>query len=200
MRHFILDSTYKGSHSMKLLKKYFATGKVAQKIWQSKMRFYITKTMKEDIRFLEYFLLKRRDLLFIPIAHWVPRDPDFSGRGDVCLEGAGGYSLDLKFWWFLEWPQEIKSKTLKYFDVKVKIDKTNFISINLLEYATIIINYATATQAYKEDIPVGHVYPVFKNESDNISAVVWSKKASMSTPAGKALAKLFALICINTWR
>ena len=30
-----------------------------------------------------------------------------------------------------------------------------------------------------------------------MSAMVWSKKTSMSSPAGKALAKLFALICIK---
>ena len=197
MRHFIVDSTYRGTHSMRLLKKHFATGKIAQKIWQSKTRFFITKEMKQDILFLEHFLLHNRRVLYIPIAHWVPRDPDFSGRGDACLEGAGGYSLNLGFWWFFEWPDEIKSKTLKYFDVKIAIDKTNFISINLLEYATIIIMYAAATQAYREMEPVGHVYPIFKNESDNMSAVVWSKKASISTPAGKALAKLFAMLCID---
>ena len=100
--HFLADSTYKGTHSVKLRKKHFATGKIAQKIWQLKARFYITKEMKTDLLFLEHFLLYKRHYLFVPIAHWVPRDPDFSGRGDACLEGGGGYYPNLHFWWFLE--------------------------------------------------------------------------------------------------
>ena len=197
MHHYIVDSTYKGSHTMKLLKKHFATGKIAQKIWQSKTRFFLTKDMKEDLRFINHFFSCKRRSLLVPIVHWVPRDFDFSGRGDACLEGGGGYSEDLQFWWFLVWPDEIKNKTLKYWDVKVKIDNEIFVSINLLEYATVIIMYTAVTQAYRDGIPLPHKYPIFKNESDNMSAVVWSKKASMSTSKGKTLAKLFALLCID---
>lgn len=75
--------------------------------------------MKKDLIFLERFFFKERQSLFIPMAHWVPRDPDFSGRGDTCLEGDGGYSTDLEVWWFLEWPLEIKKKTFKYYDLKI---------------------------------------------------------------------------------
>ena len=34
--------------------------------------------------------------LSIPIAHVVPRDPDFITYGDTCLAAAGGVSQDLK--------------------------------------------------------------------------------------------------------
>ena len=34
-----------------------------------------------------------------PIAHIVPRDPAFVTYGDACLEAAGGFYEDLKFWW-----------------------------------------------------------------------------------------------------
>ena len=90
------------------------------------------------------------------------------------------------------------TKNIKNFQVKIPIDKDNFISINLLEYVTVIIMYAAATQAYRERVEVPHKYLIFKNKPYNMSAVVWSKKASMATPAGKALAKLFSFICINS--
>ena len=195
--HYLQDSLYKGCNSTKLLKKYFAAGKIAQKIWQLNTRFFITKEMKQDLAHLEYLFVHKKTYLKIPIAHWIPRDPDFSGRGDACLEGAGGYSTDLKFWWFIEWPDDIKQKTLKHWNFSVRLDKENFISINLLEYFTVIIMYAAATQAVRDLENFLHKYPIFKNESDNISAVVWTKKASMSSPAGKAMAKIFSLLCIN---
>ena len=58
----------------------------------------------------------------------------------------GGYSLDLKFWWYIHWPEEVQSKTLKYFTFNKKDPTTgNLISIHLLEYAVVIINYSTAS-------------------------------------------------------
>ena len=131
----------------------------------------------------------------MPIAHMVPRDPDFSGKGDACLDGAGGYSEDLHFWWYFDWPKEVKKKTLKYYKKNVQVDKNNFVSINLLEYVTIIVMYAAATETVREkESTLIHKYPIFKNESDNKSAVAWTRKAAMSGPIGKALARLFCMI------
>ena len=56
---------------------------------------------------------------YTPISHLVDRDPDYQVWGDSSLDCAGGYSHQLKFWWFLEWLQSIKNKTLKHFKVNV---------------------------------------------------------------------------------
>jgi hypothetical protein len=46
------------------------------------------------------------------IAHIIPRMLTFITFGDSCLEGAGGYSLSLGFWWHLPFPEEVKLRTL----------------------------------------------------------------------------------------
>ena len=76
-----------------------------------------------------------------PIAHLVPRTPCAVIRGDSSLLTAGSYSADLGFWWYLEWPQAVRDRTIRH----VTNNKTNrFISINTLEYAAILINYLAA--------------------------------------------------------
>jgi hypothetical protein len=42
------------------------------------------------------------------IAHIILRMLTFITFGDSCLEGAGGYSLSLGFWWHLPFPEEVK--------------------------------------------------------------------------------------------
>ena len=80
-----------------------------------------------------------------PIAHIIKRDPDFTSYGDACLEAGGGYSENL-FWWHIEWPDQIKSLTIKNLTVTRRCLQTNnLVSINLLEFVVDIINYAAIT-------------------------------------------------------
>ena len=68
-------------------------------------------------------------------------DAHFTTFGDSCLEGAGGYSTSLGFWWHLPFPDEIKSRTL----LRKNNNKDGMlISINVLEFVTVIINYCAA--------------------------------------------------------
>ena len=103
-----------------------------------------------------------------PIAHMIPRTPSFSACGDACLYGGGGFSLDMKFWWHLKWPEEIKGNT-KLFLSDNKSGK--MISINVLEYATIILNYAAALTVLEYDGVGDDIYPVLLNWADNTSVV-----------------------------
>ncbi len=59
--------------------------------------------------------------------------PTFTTFGDSCLEGAGGYSLSLGFWWHLPYPEEVKLHRLLH-----KRDNADdlLISINVLEFVT----------------------------------------------------------------
>ena len=103
----------------------------------------------------------------------------------------------MKFWWHIEWPSTIQSKTLDKFVIKVK-NNEGIISINLLEYCVVIINYAMATQMLTDGIIVSkQEYPILLNWTDNVSAMAWTKKASVPTPAGKSLSKIFCYICMN---
>ncbi len=69
---------------------------------------------------------------------------------DSSLEGAGGYSLSLGFWWHLQIPEEVKLRTLLH-----KRDNADglLISINVLEFVTIIINYCAALHMFSAQIP-----------------------------------------------
>lgn len=71
-----------------------------------------------------------------PIAHLIPREYNASADSDSSLKAAGGFSTTMKFWWYLEWPQEVQNRTL----LKLKDNKKGMlISINALEYATVLI-------------------------------------------------------------
>ena len=132
-----------------------------------------------------------------PISHMGARDPDFQSWDDSSLTHAGGVSHDLTFWWHLQWPQQIQQKTLKYFSIRVK-ENDKIISINLLEYAVLITNYAIVSQIVKTistDLDVQ--YPILLNWTDNMSALAWTKRAAISTPAGKALTRIFCILCMN---
>ena len=102
--------------------------------------------MKRELQMLRDIFSNPTDYPWtVPIAHLIPRDPTFSAWGDSSLYAAGGFSLDLQFWWYLDWPPVIELRTLKYYSVSRKDPVTNeLISINLLEFAVIIINYAIA--------------------------------------------------------
>ena len=58
--------------------------------------------------------------------------------GDSSLEGAGGYSIGLKFWWHIEFPEEVKLCTLLH---RKDNKKGQLVSINVLKFVTVIVNY-----------------------------------------------------------
>ena len=109
--------------------------------------------------------------------------------------------MSLNFWWYISWPPEVQARTLKFFCIKVR-DPTSdtLISINLLEFATVVINYAAATTAVYSPafIPKNNTpYPTLLNLSDNSSALSWIRKATNSTPEGRALSRLLCTLQIN---
>ena len=117
-------------------------------VWHYPKRYHMLPSLVQEIKLLIIVLSKPKLYKWeTPIAHLVRREPDFKAWGDSCLYAAGGFCLDLKFWWQLDWPEEIYSKTLKF----VRNNKKGeLISINLLEYATILITYAACTVAFEE--------------------------------------------------
>jgi hypothetical protein len=98
--------------------------------------------MRQEIEFFCKKLLPTSEIHWeSPITHIIPRIPTFTTFGDSCLEGAGGYSLSLGFWWHLPFPEEVKLRTLLH-----KRDNADslLISINVLDFVTVIINYCAA--------------------------------------------------------
>ena len=203
MAHFVSDSKLPGHDWQKLLKKHFAHSQIAKAIWELKTSFFINQSMRQElILLLHIFNNTQKYKIHMPIAHYIPRSPDFLALGDACLQGAGGFCDRLKFWFFLPWPKAITDRTIDKFANQIKnkqaIDKNLITSINLLEFITIIILYLATSQAIQESkIDIGHSYPTVRILSDNTSAVAWTKKACTSSESGKALTRLLCFVMIN---
>ena len=86
--------------------------------------------------------------------------PTFTTFGDSCLKGAGGYSLSLGFWWHLPFPEEVKLRIFLH-----KRDNADglLITINVLEFVTVIINYRAALHTVLTKNPTSDPYPVLLN-------------------------------------
>jgi hypothetical protein len=116
----------------------FTIKRSAKLVHQSRCQYSITKSMHQEIEFFHKKLLPNSGIRWeSPIAHMIPRMPTFITFGDSCLKGARGYSLSLGFWWHLPFPEEIKLHMLLH-----KWDNAEgwLISINVLEFVTVIIN------------------------------------------------------------
>ena len=62
------------------------------------------------------------------------------------MDAAGGYSIDLFFWSHVQFPVEVVARTLNCLpDNK----DGNFISINVLEFVVVIIDYCVALAKYQ---------------------------------------------------
>ena len=114
--------------------------------------------------------------------------------GDACLYGGGGFSLKLRFWWHLQWPHKVQRKTKLY----LKDDSNkDFVSINVLEFVTIIINFAGALTALTVDGHPDDPFPVLLNFADNMSSVRWTNHYCKGSMKARALGLLFCCLLAN---
>jgi hypothetical protein len=174
----------------------FAIKRSAKLVHQSRCQYNITKSMRQEIEFFCEKLLPKSGICWeSPIAHIIPRMLTFVTFGDSCLKGAGGYSLYLGFWWHLPFPKEVKLCTLLH-----KRDNTDglLISINVLEFITVIINYCAALHMVLSKNPTNNPYPVLLNVIDNPSALSWTMGACHKSRIGRLLARFFCLLLINS--
>ena len=187
---FITDSKLLSHDFETIRRKNFAVSKILQKTWHSRQKYRVSSSLRKELKLLQFIFKNRSTYKFAsPIAHLIKKDFDFHALGDACLEGAGGFSSDLKFWWYISWPQPILHKTLKAFVPTYKTLSGDFISINLLEYVTIIISLAASIlKIQQKTSSLRHPNPTLSIQSDNTTAVAWTRKAASSTQAGKSLA------------
>jgi hypothetical protein len=127
--------------------------------------------MRQETEFFHKKLLPNSEICWeSPIAHIISRMPTFITFGDSCLKGAGRYSLSLGFWWHLPFPEEVKLQMLLH---KRDNAYSLLISINVLEFVTVIINYCAALHIVLSTNPTNNLYPVLLNVTDNASALSW---------------------------
>ena len=132
------------------------------------------------------------------IGHMIPREPSFEAWGDSSLDAGGGFSPDLLFWWFVAWPDNVRSCTLMFRPNDEPTSK-EFVSINALEFVVIILNYAASKLAILEEPETyNSPAPILLNYADNTSAISWTKRAARSSPMGKALGLILCSLLINS--
>ncbi|KAL7525092.1 hypothetical protein ACHAXR_000858, partial [Thalassiosira sp. AJA248-18] len=160
----------------------FAQSESARQAHSSPRKHWINKTLREELHLIIRALQSSRLKLRTPISHLVRRDPSASAWSDSCLRAAGGFSTDMRFWWYYEWPPEIRKYTLIY--VRCNKDGT-LISINVLEYAALLINYAASYHYYLNHPDPSDPYPVLKLYADNTASESWVVKACNSSLIGR---------------
>jgi len=131
-----------------------------------------------------------------PIGHMVRRVPSGTGYSDSCLNAAGGFSIDMKFWWYIEWPDAIQKRTLRF----IKNNKNNqLISINVLEYAALILNFVATTHYFRySHHDASDPYPTSLLYADNSTCEAWGKlKQCKTSMTGRNLGRLQCALMIN---
>jgi hypothetical protein len=172
----------------------YAASTTASMVHHSHRRFFINRTLRAELQLVESALSSPWIDMSRPIAHFVQRDPSGIAWSDSSLDAAGGYSVDMKFWWYIQWPEEVRQRTLRF----VKNNSTNtLISINVLEYAALIINYVASTHYFLNHKDPEDPYPSVLLYADNTTAESWLRKSCKNSFVGRALGRLQCSLMIN---
>ena len=116
----------------------FAMKRAAKMTHHASYEYNISTTMHAEIEFLRDKLKPDSGIEWeTPIVHLIPCTPFATMIGDSSLEGAGGFPIKLGFWRHIQFPIDIVQRTLLFRD-------SPLVSINVLKYVTVIINYIAA--------------------------------------------------------
>jgi hypothetical protein len=194
--HQIRQKQFIASNAILQREVCYAMKMAAKMVNHHKMTYPVNETMSEELNFLQRALQPESNIKFeTPIAHMIPREPTASLFGDSSLTGCGGYSLELKFWWHIDFPIEIVERTLLHIPDESDV---RFISINCLEYFTIIINYCAAKVYFATVLEGNDPYPIVLCVTDNTSAKKWTTHTSKKSLASRALARFFCGLLIGS--
>ena len=83
----------------------FALKKAARMVHHAPVEYNIIPSMREELDLFANYLEPNSGVAWkTPIAFLIERTPFASSYGDACLDAAGGYLIDLKFWWHVKFP------------------------------------------------------------------------------------------------
>jgi hypothetical protein len=114
--------------------------------------------------------------------------------GDSSLEGAGGFSIRLGFWWHVHFPDEVVQHTLQF---KSNNNYGMLVLINILEFVTVIINYCAALHVVWISPITDHPHSRILNVTDNSSALSWTLHTCKRSMIGQMLARFFCSLLIH---
>ncbi len=110
------------------------------------------------------------------------------------LEGAGGFSTTLGFWWHICFLDEVVQRTLQF---KTNNSKGKLVLINILEFVMVIINYCAALHVVRTSPITNDPHPVILNVTDNSFALSWTLHMCKQSKIGQILAHFFCSLLIN---
>ena len=171
----------------------FAESKLAKMPHSSKQQYPIITSMKKELQVMMELLDDATIQWESPIAHLVDRDPTAVSWTDACIFQTGGFNIKMRYIWHVEFPTEIKNRTIKYIG-----SGPNLVNINVLEFVGIIINFAGALTAIVEDgLPTDDPFPILLNYADNKSSVKWIRLCTNSQ-IGRCLALFLCFLLIDS--
>jgi hypothetical protein len=148
---------------------------------------------------IEFFCIKIKPNsgieLETPIAHLIPQTPYATTIGDSLLEGAGGFSTTLEFWWHIRFPDEVVQRTLQ---LKTNNNNGMFVLINILEFVSVIINYCAALHVVWTSPITDDPHPLILNVTNNSSTLSWTFHMCKQSKIRRMLACFFCSLLINS--
>ena len=172
-----------------------ALKKAARMIYHSPSEYNIVPSMKEEIAFFQKFLEPDSGIIWqAPIAHLIKKTPTATAYGHASLDGAGGFSTELKFWWHLQFPEAVRRLTLLHLSDN---RDSNLISINVLEFLTVIMDYCAAYTVITTENITDDPHPVLLSVADNTSADSRTTHTCKSSILGRLLANFFCFLLMD---
>jgi hypothetical protein len=174
----------------------FAMKRTARLTHQSSYQYNINRTMRAEIEFFRDNLKPNSGIEWeTPIAHLIPQTPFATTIGDSLLEGASGFLIALGFWWHIRFPDKIIQRTLLF-----RSDNKDglLVSINVLEFVTVIINYCAALHIFWTTNVTEDPHSVLLNITDNTSPLSWTLHTCKRSRIGCLFACFFCSLLINS--
>jgi hypothetical protein len=104
------------------------------------------------------------------------------------------FSITLGFWWHIHFPDEVVQCTLQF---RSNNDDGMLVSINILEFVIVIINYCAALHVVWTSPITDDPHSVILNVTNNSSALSWTLHTCKRSKIGQILARLFCSLLIN---
>ncbi len=101
----------------------------------------------------------------------------------------------LGFWWHIRFLDEVVQRTLRF---KTNNDNSMLMSIIILEFMTVIINYCAALHVVWTTPVTDDSHPVILIVTENSSALSWTLHMCKRSNIGQMLARFFCSLLINS--
>ncbi len=167
----------------------FAVKRAAKLTHHASYQYNINKTMRSETKFFQDKLKPDSGIEWeMPIAHLIPCMLFAKTIEDSSLDGAGGFLIACGYLWHIPFLDEVIQRTLCF---RNNNDDGKFVSINVLEFVTVIINYCVTLHIVWTSPITDNPHPVILNVTDNSSVLSWTLHTCKQSKIVRLLARFF---------